>query len=164
MMNRVRRTFCLAAVATLPFTAGAGVAGAQSAPAGQDRFYVDTDTDLTDADQLLVDARVGSTDHDGDATGVRSRTTSSDIADVEDVRSDTRTATNDEGHDSTSSRAILGIDDVSTDGINSDIDLVRIDENNEEGTDGMGGQLAGQPSGNAGEQQYSDDAEYVFGE
>ena len=162
-MNRVRRSLCLAAVAALPFTAGVGVASAESVSAGQDRFYVDTDTDLTGNDQFLVDARVGSTDSDGDATGVRSRSTSSDIQDVQDVRSDTRMVSNDEGHDSTSSRAILGIDDVSPDGIDSDIDLVMVDENNENPGE-MGGELAGQPSDGTDEQRYADDAKYVFGE
>lgn len=163
-MNRVRRTLCLAAVAALPFTAGASLAGAQTMSAGHDRFYVDTDTDLTGDDQLLVDARLGRTDNDGDANGVRSQTTSSDIQDLQGVRTDTRLASNDEGYDSTSSRAILGIDDLSPDGIDSDVDLVMIDENNEERTDDSGGQLTGQPSDNADEQRYAEDARYVFGE
>ena len=165
MMSRLHRSLCLAAVAALPFTIGAGVANAESVSPAQDRLYVDTDTDLTGNDQFLVDARVGSTDNNGDATGLRSRTTSSDIQDVENVRSDTRTASNDEGNDSTSGRAILGFDNLSPDGIDSDIDLVMVDENNEQNDRDMsGGQVAGQGDGAADEQRYADDAQYVFGQ
>ena len=165
MMKHVRRSLCLAAVAALPFTVGAGVANAQSVAAGQDRLYVDTDSDLTGNDQFLLDVRAGSTDNNGDASGVRSRTTSSDIQDVQEVRSDTRTVSNDEGNNSTSGRAIVGIDDVSLEDVDSDVDVVMIDENNDRNDTGMNtGQLAGQREDARDEQQYTDDAEFVFGQ
>ncbi|MEW6471542.1 MAG: hypothetical protein AB1679_04675 [Actinomycetota bacterium] len=154
MMKHVRRSLCLAAVAALPFTVGAGVAHAEGVSAGQDRLYVDSDSDLTGNDQLLLDVRAGTTDNNGDASGVRSRTTSSDIQDVQEVRSDTRTVSNDEGNNSTSGRAILGVDDVSLD-----------DENNDRDDTGMNsGQLAVQRDDARDEQQYTDDAEFVFGQ
>ena len=165
MMKHVRRSLCLAAVAALPFTVGAGVANAEGVSAGQDRLYVDTDSDLTGNDQFLLDARVGSTDNDGDATGVRSRTTSSDIQDLQEVRTDTRTVSNDEGNNSTSGRAILGIDDADVDDLDSDVDVVMLDENNERNNAGTNAeQLAGQPDDASDRQRYADDAEYVFGE
>lgn len=164
-MNRVRRSLCLAAVAALPFTIGAGVANAEGVSAGQDRLHLDTNTNLTDGDQFLVDVRAVSIDDNGDATGVRSRTTSSDILDVENVRSDNRTVSNDEGNDSTSGRAILGIDGLrGLDEIESDIDLVTIDGNDDENTtDANADQVAGQ-SDATDEQQYGEDAEFVLGE
>lgn len=162
-MNRLSRSFCLAAVAALPFTIGAGVANADSALAAQDRLYVDTDSDLTGDDQFRVEVRAGNTDDNGDATGVRSRTTSSDVQDLQDVRSDTRTVSNDEGNNSTSGRAILGFDDTSLENIDSDIDLVMVDENSEQDDRDMSaGNLAGQPDDASDEQRSADDAEYVF--
>ena len=165
MMKHVRRSLCLAAVAALPFTVGAGVANAQSASAGQDRLYVDTDSDLTGNDHFLLDVRAGSTDNNGDASGLRSRTTSSDIQDVQEVRSDTRTVSNDEGNNSTSGRIILGIDDFSLDNVDADVDVVMLDENNDRNDAGTNaGQLAGQRDDTTDEQRYADDAEFVFGE
>ena len=165
MMNRVRRSLCLAAVAALPFTVGTGVANAEGVSAGQDRLYVDTDSDLTGDDEFLLDVRAGNTDNNGDATGVRSRTTSSDVQDVDNVRTDTRTASNDEGNDSTSGRAILGFDDVSLENVESDIDLVMVDENNAQNDrDSSAGRLAGQQDDANDGQQYADDAKFVFGE
>lgn len=165
MMKQVRRSLCLAAVAALPFTVGAGVANAQSVSAGQDRLYVDSDSNLTGNDQFLLDIRAGSTDNNGDASGVRSRTASSDIQDLQEVRSDTRTVSNDEGNNATSGRAILGIDDVGLDNIDSDVDLVMIDENNDRNDAGMNaGQLAGQRDDARDEERYADDAKFVFGE
>src|SRR5262245_17799418 len=111
-MISIRRSLCLAAMSALPFSAGVGIAYAEGASAGQDRLQINTDTNLTDRDNFLVDARVARVDDDGDATGLRSRTTSSDVQDLEDVHTDTRAVSNDEGHDATSSRAILGFDDV----------------------------------------------------
>jgi hypothetical protein len=165
MLKHVRRSLCLAAVAALPFTVGAGVAHAETVSAGQDRLYIDTDSDLTGNDQFLLDVRAGTTDNNGDASGVRSRTTSSDIQDVQEVHSDTRTASNDEGNNSTSGRAILGVDDVSLDDVESDVDVVTIDDNNDRDDTGMNsGQLAGQRDDARDEQQYADDAEFVFGQ
>lgn len=165
-MHRIRRSFCFAAVAALPFSLGVGVAHAEGISAGHERLYLGTDTNLTDQDQFLIDVRGGSVDDDGDANGVRSRTTSSDIQDVEGVRSDSRAVSNDEGNDSTSMRAILGIDDLGRlDSVDSDIDVLMIDQRRDENNvDSMSaGRVAGQEDTAGDEQQYSEDAEFVFG-
>lgn len=164
MTNRVRRSLCFAAVAALPFTVGVGTAHAESVSAGQDRLYVGNDSQLAGDDQLLVDLRAGRTDDDGDATGVRSRTNSSDVQDVQDVRTDTRTVSNDEGSDSTSGRVILGFDDIKAESIDSDIDLVMVDQNDEPSGQDASGSPAGQRDGAADEEQNADDAAFVFGQ
>jgi len=165
-MNRIRRSLCIAAVAALPVAGGAGVAHADGLSAGQDRLQVDTNTNLTDGDQFLVDVRVAGVDDDGDASGFRSRTSSSDVMDLEDVRTDNRTASNDEGNDSTSGRAIVGFDSVrGLDDIDSDVDLVSIDRDADNDADAMDvDRVAGQSGGAADEQQYGEDAEFVFGQ
>lgn len=140
----VRRALCLAAAAALPLTIGVGTAGAEGTSAGQDRLSVDTNSNLTDGDNFLIDARVATVDDDGDATGVRSRTTSSDVQDLQDVHTDNRTVSNDRGGDGTSSRVILGFDDLGNlDDVDSDIDVVSIDE---------------------AQQQDQEDEQFVFGQ
>ena len=165
MMKSIRRSLCLAAVAALPFTVGAGVAGAEGVSASHDRLRLDTNTNLTEEDRILADIGVAGVDNDGDATGVRSRTESSDIRDLENVRSDNRLVSNDEGNESTGLRAILGFDDVrGLDNLDSDIDLVTIDQNNDENTSGSESQVIDQDDSATDQQQYEDDAQFVFGQ
>lgn len=164
----VRRALCLAAAAVLPVIIGAGAADAESASVGQDRLSVGTNSNLTDGDHLLLDVRVASVDDDGDATGVRSRTSSSDVEDLQGVRTDNRTVSDDEGGDATSSRAILGFDDArNPDDVDSDIDVVNIDQRHDDGdaAPGDAGPVVGPNTGGAhDEQQYRDDEQFVFGE
>jgi hypothetical protein len=168
MIKSIRRSLCFVAVAALPFTLGAGVASAEGVSASHDRLQVDTNTNLTEEDQILADIRVASVDNDGDATGARSRTESSDIQDVENVRKDNRLVSNDEGNESTGLRAILGFDgfdDVrGLDNLDSAIDFVTIDQNNDENTSGSTSQFIGQDDSVNDQQQYEDDAEFVFGQ
>lgn len=160
MMKSIRRSLCLAAVAALPFTVGASVASADGVSASQDRLQLDTNTNLTEGDQILADVRIATVDNDGDASGVRSRTESSDIQDVENVRTDNRVVSNDEGNESTGLRAILGVDDLrGVDNVDSDIDLVTIDQNNDKDTN----QVVGQNGSGDDQEQYEDDARFVFG-
>jgi hypothetical protein len=161
----VRRALCLAAAAALPLTIGVGAAGAEGISAGQDRLSVDTNSNLTDGDNFLIDARVATVDDDGDATGVRSRTTSSDVQDLQDVHTDNRSVSNDQGGDATSSRAILGFDDLGNlDDVDSDIDVVSIDERRD-GTDDSTNPVVGQDDAGADDQQqYQEDEQFVFGQ
>jgi hypothetical protein len=165
----VRRALCFAAAAALPLTVGAGAARAESVSAGQDRLSVGTNSNLIDGDQLLLDVRVASIDNDGDATGLRSRTSSSDVQDLQDLRTDNRTVSTDEGGDATSSRAILGFDDArNLDDVDSDIDVVNIDQRHHDNGDaasGNAGPVVGQNQGGAhDEQHYRDDEQFVFGQ
>lgn len=166
-MNPIRRTICFAAVAALPFAVGVSTANADSFSAGQERLFLGGDTNLTGQDQFVIDVRGGVIDDDGDANGVRSRTTSSDIQDLEEVRSDNRAISNDEGDDATSLRAILGFDDIRRlDDVDSDIDVLMIDRRNDETkSDSMSaGQVAGQGDTASDEDQYGEDANFVFGQ
>jgi hypothetical protein len=165
----VRRALCLAATAALPLTLGVGAAHAESVSAGQDRLSVGTNSNLIDGDHFLLDIRVASIDDDGDATGVRSRTSSADVGDLQDVRTDNRTVSNDEGGDATSSRAILGFDDArNLDDVDSDIDVVNIDRRDHDNggaAPGNAGPVVGQNTGGAhDEQQYRDDEQFVLGQ
>jgi hypothetical protein len=157
---RIFRFLSVATVAlALPIGLSAGVAGAQTPPAGQDRVAVSTDTNLADTDNLFVDVRVVSLDDDGDALGVRSRTSSSDVQGLEHLQTDTRTVSSDQDGDALAARAIVGFDDLSgLDDLDSDIDVVSIDHdrNDSDGSPGITGQQ--------NDEQYEDDTRFVFGQ
>lgn len=162
---RIFRSLSVAVVAlALPIGLGAGVAGAQTPSAGQDRVAVNTDTNLADTDNLFVDVRVVSFDDDGDASGIRSRTSSSDVQGLEHLRIDTRTVSSDQDGDATAARAIVGFDDLSgLDDVDSDIDVVTIDHNGDD-SDGSPAVTGQQNDPGRDDDHYQDDARFVFGQ
>jgi hypothetical protein len=151
-------------VFALPFTFGAATVSASVSPAeheagedtsvGDDRLHVDTDLDVTDSDDLVVDVSLTSQDEDADRFGVRSRNTLEDLAELD---TDTRAVSQDE-HEGFSGRALLDLDDL--DDIDSDLDVVVID--NDESESPADEVMASEDSP-SDRQTFEEDAQFVFG-
>lgn len=137
-------------------------AGGRPAPAEgssiADRLLVDDDVDYTQERGLVVDARVGFLDPDGDARGARTRTA---LSDVDNGGSDTRFALFD-NEDALSGRAAVNVHDL--DDIDRDVAIARLDRDCAEARR-SGPVLPAPPLGGGGEdeQRVADDGAFVFG-
>lgn len=156
----------LVAVAGLPFALGTGSAYAATAAhpqaedgvsVSEDRLRLDTDVDVSELDNLVLDIRVTSEDDDADRFGIRSRNTLEDLIELD---TDTR-AVSESDDDGVSIRALLGLNDL--DDIDSDLDVVILNNDDEE-SEPVASDVTGDENSRSEGDTFDEDAQFVFGE